>query len=276
MVARLKPLIPRDPLELPSALLPVQAFDEKLLPEKLRGWVRDVSNRMQAPIDFAAAAVMSVLGSLIGRKVAIRPKLKDNWAVIANLWAMLIGLPGVMKSPTQSAMMHPLNVLQIKAREAYNTAKAEYDMRVSAAKVKRRHNEKQALEALGDGKSNIDSFMKQEALEEPTLKRYFTTSASAEALAELCRQNPDGFLVDRDEVMSLVDKLDEEGRAEERGFYLSAWNGDKGWSVDRISRGFDLSAPACCISILGGTQPGRITQYLGRVLSGETHNDGLI
>jgi len=34
---------------------------------------------------------MAALGSMIGRKVAIRPQIEDDWEVIANQWALLIG-----------------------------------------------------------------------------------------------------------------------------------------------------------------------------------------
>jgi len=265
-----------DPARLPDGLLPVAPFDFEMLPEKVRPWVKDVSERMQAPPDFAGVAVMAALGSLIGRKVAVRPKLKDCWAVIANLWALLIGLPGVMKSPTQNAMLQPLKLLAVAAREKFNLEKAKYEMDVAAAKVRQRHNDKEAAQRLADGKTNIDDLIKPITIQEPTLKRYMTTNASYESLAELMRQNPNGLLIDRDEMLSLLDRLDEDGRADERGFYLTGWNGDSSYTVDRIGRGFDLHVRALCISMVGGTQPARISQYLARVRRGASSNDGLV
>jgi putative DNA primase/helicase len=73
-----------------------------------------------------------------------------------------------------------------------------------------------------------------------------------------------------------VDRLDEEGRADERGFYLSGWNGNSPYTVDRIGRGLDLHVDAVCISMIGGTQPARISQYIAQMRRGARHNDGLI
>jgi len=36
--------------------------------------------------------------AVIGRKVAIRPKRQDDWAVVPNLWGLAVGPPGLMKS----------------------------------------------------------------------------------------------------------------------------------------------------------------------------------
>jgi hypothetical protein len=38
----------------------------------------------------------------------------------------------------------------------------------------------------------------------------------------ILQQNPHGVLVDRDEMLSLLERLDEEGQSEDRGFYLRA------------------------------------------------------
>src|SRR6185369_15932782 len=100
------------------------------------------------------------------------------------------------------------------------------------------------------------------------LKRFIATNASVEALHELHQENPNGLLVHRDEMVSLLDRLDEEGHADERGFYLTAWNGNSSYTFDRIGRGLDLHVDAICLSMLGGTQPGRISQYLSQARRG--------
>ena len=46
------------PSQLGDELRPVKAFDEQLLPPSLRPPVADVSERMQTPPDFAAAAAL--------------------------------------------------------------------------------------------------------------------------------------------------------------------------------------------------------------------------
>jgi hypothetical protein len=51
------------------------------------------------------------------------------------------------------------------------------------------------------------------------------------------RDNPSGVLVIRDELSGWLATLDKPGREGERGFFLSAWNGDTGYTMDRIGRG---------------------------------------
>ena len=268
-----------DPVPLPCSLLEVAPFDYGMLPEKLRPWVEDVSERMQCPPDYVAVTVMVGLAITIGRKVAMRPKLADDWSVVPNMWGLCIGPPGIMKSPAQSEGLRPLKMLATAAREAFNMAKAEYEIKAAAAKARTENNKKEVAKALAkNSKATIDDLLKPQLPdgEEPTCKRYITTNTSVEALGEVLQQNPNGIGVDRDEALSLLERLDEEGRADERGFYLSGWNGDTPYTFDRIGRGLDLHIPAVCISIIGGTQPARISQYLAQVKRGARGNDGLI
>src|SRR5262249_47568553 len=70
-------------------------------------------------------------------------------------------------------------------------------------------------------------------------------------------------------------RLESEEHADERGFALQAWNGDAPYTVDRISRG-TIRVEACCMSVLGGIQPGRLRSYLVDTLRDGPANDGLI
>ena len=166
---------------------------------------------------------MVALGSVIGRKVSVRPKKQDDWSVTPNLWGQIIGPPGAQKSPAQNECLRPLKNLAAVAREDFNLAMAEYDLKVAAAKARAKNAEKDAAKRLAKNKgADINDLLRSEKIEEPTLKRYITTNATYEALAVLSQQNPNGLLVERDQMLSLLDHLDEEGHANERGFYLRA------------------------------------------------------
>lgn len=67
-----------DPEPLPEGLPPVPELDDAMIPEPFRGWIKDVSDRMQIPPDFSAAPVIVVAASLIGRKIGIHPKQRDD------------------------------------------------------------------------------------------------------------------------------------------------------------------------------------------------------
>jgi hypothetical protein len=95
-----------------SVLLPVDDLDLSLVPYEARAWLEDEAERLQVKPDFIAVSLMVVLSSVIGRQVAIRPKAKDDWIVVPNLWGMIIGRPSSFKSPSVAGVLKPLNRLQ--------------------------------------------------------------------------------------------------------------------------------------------------------------------
>jgi Protein of unknown function (DUF3987) len=101
------------------------------MPDALAGWIDDIAERLQCPPDYDAVTAMVALGTLIGRRVGIRPKQKDDWTQYANLWGLFTGPPGSMKSPAMRAALAPLHRLEIEAakasEEAVKTFKAELE-----------------------------------------------------------------------------------------------------------------------------------------------------
>ena len=61
---------------------------------------------------FVAAPAVCMAGSAIGAGCAIRPKEKDNWSVVPNLWGGVVGRPGTMKSPAIEEAFRPLKQLE--------------------------------------------------------------------------------------------------------------------------------------------------------------------
>jgi hypothetical protein len=60
-----------------------------------------------------------------------------------------------------------------------------------------------------------------------------------------------------------------------RGFLLSGWSGTQPYSFDRIGRGH-VHIDAVCLSVLGTTQPARISEYVRKANFGGAGGDGLI
>lgn len=269
--------IKRDPEPLPDELLPVASFDYVLLPEGLRPWVEDIVERMQCPPDFVAVGVMTALATVIGRKVGIRPQARSDWTVVCNLWALVVGRPGVLKSPALEAGLAPLKRLISKANERYDDDKGDYQIAALAVKLKQEDGEKRAKALLKkDSNADLSAVLAGDEAPVPTLKRYKANDSTPASLGELLRQNQNGLLVFRDEIVSLLKSLDRDGAEEGRGFYLTAWNGDSPYTFDRIGRGLNLNIPALCISLLGGTQPGRLSEYIRCAVKGGSADDGLI
>lgn len=268
---------PASPRPLPEELPPVIPFSESLLPQALAPWVTDTWERMQCPPDYPAVAAMVALAGVVGRQIAVGPQAETDWLVIPNLWGLLVGRPGLLKSPAMEAMLTPLKRLAQEAAEGFVATQAEHEAALLAHKLRREALEKSARQKLAkDPKADLGTDLLLPPLEPPHLKRYISSDSSVEALGELLRQNPDGLLVHRDEIMSLLKWLDREDNAAARGFYLTAWNGDSGYTFDRIGRGLNLHIPALCLSLLGSTQPGRLAGYVRTALQGGAGDDGLL
>lgn len=112
-------------------------------------------------------------------------------------------------------------------------------------------------------------------IEAPTRRRYKTHDVTVEKLGELLQDNPRGILIVRDELIGFLRSLDQEGREGSRAFYLEAWNGNGEFSFDRIGSG-TVEIEAACVSIVGGIQPGPLSEYLAGIIRGGAGDDGLL
>ena len=265
------------PLPLPEGLPAVAPFDFALLPDTLRPWAEDICERVQCPPDYVGATIMAALGCAIGRKVGIRPQEKTDWTEFPNQWSLIIGRPGVLKSPAMEAALLPLKRLAAQAVELHNGEMEQYHQAARLAKLCAEAGEKAARIKLAKNPgADVSGDLANDQPEAPTLRRYIVNDTTAAALGELLRQNPDGLLAFRDELVSLLKSLDREESAEARGFYLTGWNGNSAYTFDRIGRGMNLHIRAVCLSLLGSTQPGRIAEYLRAAVKGGGGDDGLI
>jgi hypothetical protein len=109
--------------------------------------------------------------------------------------------------------------------------------------------------------------------EEPTRRLFKTTEASIQSMTLLQKQNPRGILFFRDEITGLLSRWDQEEYADERAYFLEAWNGNGSYTDIKISRGI-TDAESLCVSVAGGIQPNKLQKYFSKTMQG--NNDGLI
>lgn len=305
-------------------LLAVPPLDPELIPAPFRGWIADIAYRMQCPIDFCAVGAIAILAAVVGAGIGIKPKRKDDWLIVPNLWGGVIGPPSKKKTPALAEMVKALARLEKLATEGTQQAKA------SAAdpetKVRRKLLETELKEAI---KTEIEAqrtakaanayaiatnsgTQADEDTEDPDTppakgkapsrqrrlspaprsvaeiklemaststppsgdlqERFRTNDATIEALHDLLSTNRRGILVFRDELVGLLRGWDKQGREQDRGFYLEAWNGQGSFPLDRIGRGHVI-CDNMCVSILGGTQPDKLRNYLYQA---RIENDGMM
>jgi hypothetical protein len=257
----------------------VDSFDMEFLPTDLRGWVSDISDRLQCPPDYVAISAIVSLGSLLGRRLGIKPQTKTDWIELANLWGMFIGRPGMLKSPAMDEALKFIRHLEAEALKEYDVAREAYEAGIEAFNLRRsvkKTLEKDALKKLGgNATGDLTSMELGDEPLEPTPVRFRTNDSTYQAIGELLVANPNGLLVERDELVSLLKHLDREEEVVARGFYLTGWGGQSPYTFDRIGRGHQ-HIDAVCLSVLGNTQPSRIAEYVWRANADGAGGDGLL
>lgn len=259
-----------EPEEIAATLPPVPPFDMRLLPQVFRDWVGDIAERMQCPADYLAVGVVVAAGAVVGNRIGVQPKRLDTgWVEVPNLWGAIVGRPGVMKSPALSQVLAPLKRLEAKALEAFKGTRMQHEI------------DRMQFDAA---MKMIESTMKKpsatrpDALpvepEEPQPPRLLLNDATYQKLGEVLSGNPHGLMVFQDELSGLLVRLDSDGQEAARAFYLEAWNGQQGYTFDRIGRG-TVRIPRLCFSLLGGLQPSKLREYLRSAVYGGKGDDGL-
>ncbi len=275
------------PSEIETKTPAVHALSNELIPEPFKDWLADVSHRMQTPPDFPTVSALVIAGSMIGAGCSIKPKARDGWEVIPNVWGACIGRPSVvLKSPSMKEPMQLLERLQAEYGERFEADKAgaEFDAMANGAMV---DDVKAKLKAVAKGKGK-DGVVKGDDLQklkadymeltenaepEPTRRLFKTNETSVQSMTLLQNENERGILVFRDELTALLVKWDREDGADERAYFLEAWNGNGSYTDFKIGRGL-TDAKNICISLLGGIQPDKLKRYLYQAMQG--NNDGLM
>src|ERR1035441_11032664 len=252
-----------------------------MLPGALRGYIADVAARQGVPIEFPATACIVAAGSVLGRRLTIRPKGLDNWTVVPNLWGALVADPSELKSPSINSGIMPLRRLSIDADEAYardhamHTARLEVLMAQKVAAARRANkggDEDTAVHDVASLQARIDT----EKIESAR-RRYIVNDATVEALIVILAENSSGVLEFRDELSGFLAGLSREGREGERPFYLEAWDGGTNgvFEQDRIGRD-NVRVKGPCLSMFGGIQPARMEHLIRGTLHGGPESDGFL
>ena len=268
-----------DPEALPDLRPPVKPFKEDLLPVVLRPWVMDIADRMQCPPDFPAVAAIVSVASLVGRKIGIRPKRHDDWLVVSNLWGGVMGRPGIMKTPAMDQAVLPLRRLWSEALKRGEEERQIWEIDSVRRSIQEGTIKDAMKRAIKEGKDisglTQELLSLKEESEPPSDRRYIVNDSTVERLGEILRDNTNGILVFRDELTGWLRTLDREGHENDRAFFLEAWNGTGTFTYDRIGRG-TIHIPAVCLSILGGIQPGPMSEYVREANRNGFGADGLL
>ena len=258
-----------DPQPLPCKLSPVPRMEDcgTMLPSCLADHVFDTAERYGVPADYVAIPAMVGLGSIIGAKVGFCPKEDLSWRVPANLWGVTVGGPGTNKSSSLSTAIAPIYQLQNEADRSHRHRQRDYEAEMAVFAMQLKDAEiraKAELKKEGGSREMAAKIIADVKLDEPTRwpeKRFVADDMTYERMGELMVDNPDGLLVKRDELASLLRDLTDPLKASARGFFLTGWGGTDRYGFERIGRG-RIDVPRVNISLIGTTQPDVIAAFI--------------
>jgi hypothetical protein len=139
------------------------------------------ANAMPTSPEFLFTTLLPTAAALIGTSSRIVVKAKGKYKQPCIFLATVVGRTGQLKTPSQNVIIAPLNRLEIKANEQYQSDLEKYEIDLA--------NWKKDKDADPADKPKL-----------PTRKRYITKDATIESLERIHGQNPRGLLVHRDEL----------------------------------------------------------------------------
>lgn len=263
-----------DPSPIPDDEEPTPELPLAAVPQIIRQHAADVAERIGAPLEWAVFGDIFFIGATAGTSHRLQPKkYDDSWKVVPNFWCVVVGRPGMKKSPLLTEILQPLRIADKKLQDENHKNELEYQTRKREYEQRQRHQEREYQKKLANQPS--PGLVSEPPPPPPKSKRLLVTDVTTEKLAEIAVANPNGVAAVFDELSSLLGSFDKKGREGDRSFYLTAWNGDSSYNIDRIGRG-TLHIERLCLSLFAGTQPGKIAPYIRQAQNQGRDDDGFV
>lgn len=251
------------------------------LPEILDNFVHDTAARMRVNPEVPAIFCLGVIASLIGKKFCLLPLREDKkWVVYPTVWALVVGSPGMKKTPVLDRVLKPLKDLERGYNEEFKTAFSKWLVHEKIGKIELGKLSEALKKTKDDAHKNqifnsmLDLEKKLKATQ-PQRRRLFLNDATTQKIAIVLSENENGLLLSYDEAVGLIESFSMRGREGDREFYLSSWGGVHGHNIDRVERG-SILVPFLKLNIVGTTQPNKIEPIIKNIKTGGRQDDGLL
>jgi hypothetical protein len=233
------------------------AFPVDVFPIKIQSFLIESAAAFPCPVDYLAVPLLVLAGGALGarRTLAVKPGHVQR----GLMFAAVVGPPGSAKSPALELVVDP-------AHDAAERLHAEWEGKMAAHEAD--------LEQYED---NLKEYRKQHAKggagerprkpQRPVLERVTVNDATAEALVPILKDNPQGVVLVRDELIGWVQAMNqyrEGGKGADQQFWLSDWSG-AAVEVDR-KKTHDLGPLRVrnpFISVVGGLTPDKLVTLRG-------------
>ena len=204
---------------------PLEAF-----PETVKQIVLDFAMYENYLIEYTAASMLSAVASAIGNSVHIR--IKGNWVVNPVLYIILVGRPGLGKTPPLNAIFKPIRQVDKLAYHKYEYEMQEYHQRQAESKAK----------------SNVATDE-----DKPILMKTIVSDFTPEALMKAHHNNQRGVVILVDEIMGLFNSTNRYNSGQLIEQLLTSFSGGS-LDIVRMNNPMPISIEHPCINMIGTTQ----------------------
>ena len=208
---------------------PIDAF-----PAKVQSVILNMVRHENFKVEYLAAAMLSATASALGNTYNIR--VKGHWTTNAALYIIMVGRPGLGKTPPLEAVFRPLRKRDCRALEKFKAEMAAYQ------------------NTMKESKGNND-------MDRPVLRRTIVSDFTPEALMLAHHNCPRGITILADEIMGMFNSANRYNNGQLIEQLLSAWS-NSAIDVTRVSNPIPIHIENPCINMVGTTQTRRVHELL--------------
>lgn len=202
-------------------------FPLDVFPEKIKQIILDLAKRENYMIEYSAVCFLSAIATALGNTYLIR--IKGDWICNAALYIILVGRPGLGKTPPLNAAYAPIRKADYQRLLKY---KAELE---------------QSKESDGGKKDSGEKKNK------PVLIRTIVSDFTPEALMRAHDDNQRGVVILVDEIMGMFNTVNQYSNGQLIEQLLTAFSGGA-LNIIRVNNPIPIHIARPCINIIGGTQ----------------------
>ena len=203
-------------------------FPLDVFPQTVQSIILDMTIYDNYKIEFIATSMLSAVSAALGGTYRIR--IKGDWQSNGALYIILVGRPGLGKTPPLEAAYRPVRKHDYALFKAYAA-------------------EMEAWKAAGENGRK------------PVLKRTIVSDFTPESLMLTHNNNPRSVVILVDEIMGMFNSANRYTNGQLIEQLLTAWSGGA-LDVTRVSNTIPVHIEHPCINIIGSTQTKRVHELL--------------
>ena len=212
-----------------------------VFPAKLQDMVLALARQENYSIEYTMASLIAGASTAIGNSVNIR--IRGGWISSPILYMILVGRPGMGKTPPLDFAFRPIRKLDAKAIKQFKADMEYYNSILENQKGKKDEN------------SSLPP--------KPILKRTIISDFTPEALIRALNDNSRGIVVYVDEIMGMFNAVNQYNKGQLIEQLLTAFSG-KPLDVSRCSMPIPIHVERPFINIVGTMQTTRVHELVDK------------